>query len=138
MWATTIPDPGPGSVQPHAVRRVTGSGGTSKTIEIRARSTICNGGYADMELWVNGSQVQTWEDVVSSWTIYTTSATLSGNDEIEVVFPNDCYNPPEDRNLYVDYVVVDGRTIRAEGGSAILDWGNGAASFDGLYILLGQ
>ena len=34
------PDPGPGSVQPHAVRRVTGSGGTSKTIEIRARSTI--------------------------------------------------------------------------------------------------
>ena len=66
--------------------------------------------------------------MTSSWTIYTTSATLSGNDQIEVVFPNDCYNPPEDRNLYVDYVVVNGHTIQAEGGSAMLDWGNGAAS----------
>ena len=54
------PDSGPGTVQPYAVRRVTGSGGTGKTIEIRVRSTICSGGYADMEPWVNGSQVQTW------------------------------------------------------------------------------
>ena len=37
-----------------------------------------------------------------------------------------------DRDLFVDYVVVDGRTIQAEGGAAVVDRGTGDAAFDGI------
>jgi RHS repeat-associated protein/uncharacterized repeat protein (TIGR01451 family) len=131
--------PAAGSARPHAVRRVTGSGGTAKTVQIRAYSTPCSDGVrATMELWVNGSKQQTWTNVASTWTTYQQSVILSGNDQIEVVFTNDCSAGGYDRNLFVDYVVVDGRTIQAEGGAAIVDRGAGAASFDGLDVIAGQ
>jgi len=38
----------------------------------------------------------------------------------------------------VDYVVVDGRTVQAEGGAAIIDKGAGDAAFDGLNVIAGQ
>jgi|GEM_PF-1806039 len=130
---------GAGQPRPHAVRRVSGSGGTSKTVQIRAYSTPCNDGVrATMELWVNGVKKQTWSNVAASWTTYQKSVTLSGNDQIEVVFPNDCNVGGQDRNLYVDYVVVDGRTVQAEGGEAIIDKGAGDAAFDGLNVIVGQ
>jgi len=105
----TYPPSGDVSERPHAVRRVTGSGGTAKTVQIRAYSTPCNDGVrATMELWVNGVKQQTWSNVAGAWTTYQQSVVLSGNDQIEVVFTNDCSAGGYDRNLYVDYVVVDG------------------------------
>ncbi len=125
--------------RPHAVRRVSGSGGTAKTVQIRAYSTPCNDGVrATMELWVNGVRQQTWSNVAASWTTYQQSVVLSGNDQVEVVFTNDCSAGGYDRNLFVDYVVVDGRTIQAEGGAAVVDRGAGTASFDGLDVIAGQ
>jgi RHS repeat-associated protein len=120
----------------HAAQRVAGSGGASKTIQIRAYSTTCYDGVgATMELWVNGGKQQTWTNVPSSWTVYSQNVILSGNDEIEVVFTNDCAGSGYDRNLIVDYIVVDGRTIQAEGSAVILDRGD---PFDGQDILSGQ
>jgi YD repeat-containing protein len=137
----TYPASGASSVRPHAVRRVTGSGGSAKTIQIRAYSTPCyspTGERATMELWVNGVKKQTWPNAAASWTTYQQSVTLSGNDQIDVVFTNDCSAGGYDRNLYVDYVVVDGRTIQAEGGAAIIDKGTGNAAFDGLNVVAGS
>ena len=129
----------PDASHQHTVRRVTGSGGTSKTIQVRAYSTPCNDGVrATMELRVNGSLVSTWTNVAASWTTYSASATLSGKDQIEVVFTNDCAAGGYDRNLYVDYVVVDGQTIQAEGSGTLIDWGTGSAAYDGLSMALGS
>jgi len=92
------------------------SGGTSKSITIRAKGTICQGGWPQMHLYINGQFVTGWTVNSSSYANYTATVTLSGQDEFDVFFANDCYAPPEDRNLFIDYVIVDGRTIQAEGG----------------------
>ena len=131
-YNTTTPSPA------HGVRRANGTGGSSKTITIRAYSTPCNDGVgATMELWVNGSKAATWANVASSWTNYSQSVTLSGKDVIDVVFTNDCGGGGYDRNLFVDYVIVDGTTIQAEGGAAIIDIGSGTAAFDGQNVVMG-
>jgi hypothetical protein len=123
----------------HGVNRKYGSGGSSKTIDIQAKSTVCDDGVgATMELWVNGLKKKTWTNVATSWTTYSWSTTLSGDDVIDVVFTNDCNSGGYDRNLYVDYVVVDGETIQAEGASTIIDKGGGSAAFDGQNVILGQ
>jgi hypothetical protein len=126
------------STQKHAVRRVSDTGGTSKSITIRAKGSICNGGWPIMLLRVNNTDIQQWTVNTSVYTNYTASAVLSGNDQFEVVFTNDCNNPSEDRNLYVDYVIVDGQTVQAEGDSTIIDKGSGDAAYDGQNVVLGQ
>ncbi len=127
------------TVKKHAVRRVSGSGGSNATVSIRAFSTPCQDGVrATMELWVNDVKVQTWTNVASCWTTYNKTTPLSGNDKIDVVFTNDCSAGGYDRNLFVDYVIVGGTTIQAEGGAAIIDRGIGSAAFDGGDVLVGQ
>ncbi len=88
-------------VKKHAVRRVNASGGASKTIQVRAYSTPCSDGVrATMELRVNGSLVTTWSNVAVAWTTHSANTPLSGKDQIEVVFTNDCYNGGYDRNQF--------------------------------------
>ena len=123
----------------HALRRVNGSGGSSKNIQIRAYSTICNDGLgANMELWVNGVKITTWNNVANSWTIYSTNAILSEKDQIDIVFTNDCNINGNDRNLNIDYVIVDSVTFQAEGTSTAIDKGSGSAAFDGQDMIPGQ
>lgn len=64
--------------------------------------------------------------------------TLSGSDQLEVVFTNDCVSGSYDRDLFVDWVTVDGLVFQAEGGAAIIDRGSGDAAFDGLEVIAGQ
>jgi len=61
-------------------------------------------------------------------------------DEINVLFTNDLKNASGDRNLYVDYVEVDGKVIQAEGGRMVVDkYATVTASyFDGADVLPGQ
>ena len=68
-------------------------------------------------------------------------AVFEGNcryDQIDVVFSNDAFINGQDRNLIVDYIVVGGTTIQAEGNSVKLDRGLGAAAFDGENVIAGQ
>ncbi|NUM49194.1 MAG: hypothetical protein HUU38_31220, partial [Anaerolineales bacterium] len=125
--------------QVHAVRRVNGSGGSSKTIRISARGTICQGAYPIMQLYVNGTYKTQWP-VTNTYANYDYTMILSGSDVIEVIFNNDCYAPPEDRNLYVDYVQIRNggvveQTIQAEDGAMVYDKGAGSAAFDGLNVV---
>jgi YD repeat-containing protein len=61
------------------------------------------------------------------------SQTLSGDDQIEVVFGDgtEC-------NLFVNYVDVAGQRVQAEGGAAIIDKGAEDEAFDGLNVIAGQ
>jgi RHS repeat-associated protein len=122
----------------HAVRRVNGSGGSTKSITIRAKGTPAEGVWPAMVLYVNGQSRYTWSVTSSSYANYTYNTTLTGSDIIEIAFTNDGTAPGEDRNLFIDYVVVDGRTIQAEGGAAVIDRGQGSAGFDGQDMLPGQ
>jgi len=116
------------------VRRVTGSGGSAKSVTIRAKGTASGGVWPLMSLYVNGQYRTQWMVSSSSYADYSATTTLTGNDQIEVVYSNDAGS----RDLYVDYVVVDGRTVQAEGGAAVIDKGSGDAAFDGLEVIAGQ
>jgi hypothetical protein len=67
----------------------------------------------------------------STFIDYTITTALSGADIIEIAYTNDGGAPGEDRNLFIDYIVVNGITIQSEGGAAVIDKGWGAAGFDG-------
>jgi len=116
------------------VRRVTGSGGSAKSVTIRAKGTASGGVWPLMSLYVNGQYRTQWTVSSSSYADYSATTTLTGNDQIEVVYSNDSGS----RNLYVDYVVVDGRTVQAEQGAAVIDKGSADAAFDGLEVIAGQ
>jgi RHS repeat-associated protein len=128
-----------GTSPPHAVQRVNGEtiSFPPKTITIRAKGTICEGSYPDMKLYINGDYVKTWDVDNPSFVNYSITADLTGADQIDVVFPNDCYDPPDDRTLIVDYIVVDGEKFEAEGVAAVVDKGSGSAAFDWLNVIPG-
>ncbi len=81
------------------------------TIEIRALGQT---GDERMELAVGDQSIATW-DVGTELASYT--ATFDSPPEssaIAVRFINDAYRPPYDRNLLVDYIVVDGIQYETE------------------------
>ncbi|HBY94605.1 MAG TPA: hypothetical protein DEP84_11700, partial [Chloroflexi bacterium] len=125
--------------QPHAVRRVTGRGGSNQSVTIRARGTAAYGAWPIMKLYVNGQERATWTVSSSSYTDYTIMAPLSGDDQLEVVVTNDAWQDADhDRNLFIDVVVVDGRPVQAEGGAALIDRAlRGGTAFDGQDLLPG-
>ena len=114
--------------------RVSGSGGSAKNVTIRAKGTASGGIWPLMSLYVNGEYRTQWMVSSSSYSDYSATTALTGNDQVEVVYSNDAGS----RTLYVDYVVVDGRTVQAEGGVTVIDKGSGDAAFDGLEVIAGQ
>ena len=81
--------------------------------EIRARVYAQQAGpdLAQAALVVNGQSVGTFDVAAdaNSPEVITVSTTLSGaSASIGVAFLNDYYMPPEDRNLYVDWIEVEG------------------------------
>lgn len=89
------------------------------TVQILAAGTT---GTELIELEINGTVVQTWNDigdqayngqtVTRSW---STAATVSAN-QVRINFVNDLYNPSAgfDRNVRVDAIVIDGVRYDAE------------------------
>jgi RHS repeat-associated protein len=124
------------TVPPHGVQRITGGGSINNvTITIRAKGTKYLNVWPIMKLYVNGVYSTQWTVSSGSFTNYSAyNITLTGNDQIEVVYDNDLGS----RQLEVDYVVVNGRTVQAEGGAALIDKGSGNAAYDWQTIIPGQ
>jgi hypothetical protein len=127
------------SATPHAVKWVNlpGSGSTPQTVTIRAKGDYAGGAWPEMALWVNGVQQQTWTVASDQWSDYTTQVTLTGRDQFDIVYPVDYYQPPADRNLWVDFVQV-GETVVQAAGPTVIDIHAGQAAFDGEYLLPGD
>ncbi len=107
---------------------------TNQTVKIRARGSNPNQ-WPRMELWINGVKKQTWTVTTGRWSDYTASVPLTGQDQIDVVFPNDNRTGGVDANLYIDWIQVNGVTYQE--GQAIIDRGAGSNAFDGNDILVG-
>jgi len=65
---------------------------------------------------------------------------LKSTDQIDVVFTNDLYyrRLRQDRNLYIDYIIIAGRKIEAEMGGVVYDLGKRKNAFDGKKTMFGQ
>lgn len=112
----------------------------AEQITVNAYGSKLGGIGPTMELWIDGSKVGTANVSATTATDYTFSAALpaSGTVRLDVVFTNDAYAPPRDRNLYLNSVLVLGRTLRPTDTGVVLDRGGGRAAFDGVDTIPGQ
>ncbi len=112
----------------------TGAAQTVNSLVIYAKGSICEDVWPTMEIWIGGVKVQTFTVGTASYLPYvvTNPLGLSARD-VDIVFTNDAYRPDlgQDRNLYVDRIEVNGRSISANGAGTLVDFGAGAAAFDG-------
>jgi hypothetical protein len=87
-----------------------------------------------MVVRVNGTSLPAQTVNTAAYANYTFSATVTGNDVVEVIYPND----QGMRDLVVDYVIVGGVTVQAEGGAMVYDRAISGTAFDGRDVIAGQ
>ena len=119
----------------HAVNTIKGTtSSTNKTVTVWARGNNAGGAWPQIKLRINGVEYGPWTVGTSSWASYgTTTATLTGQDIVNVIYINDVGASQVD----VDYVVVDGVTTHTETGAMVYDRGDGSAALDGLDVVPG-
>ncbi len=112
----------------------TGAPTQVNSLTIYAKGSICEGVWPIMEVWIGGALVQTFDVATSDFLAYTVTAPLGMSAaNVDLVFTNDASRPDlgRDRNLFVDQIEVNGRTIDAKTAGAYTDFGVGATAFDG-------
>ncbi len=102
-----------------------------------ARSTPCEGVYAMAAIRVDGKEVGTVATRSNTWETYTTYGDVAqGKHEVQVAFINDANKPPEDRNLYVQTLLI--APSEKSGRSSLLTSPGALARFPrgkGAYVL---
>ncbi len=104
------------------------------TLVIHARGSVCDGVWPTMQVWIAGVLVQSFVVSSAAFAAYLVTAPLGVDARtVDVVFGNDAYRPDlgQDRNLYLDRIEVNGRSLGASAAGVVLDYGSGAAAFDG-------
>jgi len=110
------------------------------SLVVFARGTVCEGVWPTMEVWLCGVKLQTFSVQGAAFAPYVvTVAPGTRADAVDIVFTNDAYRPDlgQDRNLFVDHIDVNGRSISASGAGSVLDFGTGAGAFDGFNTAMG-
>lgn len=111
-----------------------GSGSNSQNISslvIHARGTLVAGVGPTMEIWVDGTKIQTFAVNSTTVTAYTVTAPLGMYAKsIDIAFTNDAYLGREDRNLYVEKIIVSGKEIKGNDFGVVADYGSGTGAFD--------
>lgn len=128
------------SAKSNTVTVTTPSNSSINNITVRAKGSYAGGAWPNMEVWVNGSKINSIIVNSSTYTDYFFSFNSGTIDTVDIVFTNDYYNSStgEDRNLWVDYIIVNNNKYEAESVYAIIDKGSGSAAFDGLNVIPGQ
>ena len=122
-----------------ALKTTQGLTATTSQVVVLARADLAGNVGAQMELRANGQLLATAEVRATSLQAYTFSvAALTNTSVIDIVYTNDGIVSGVDRNLWVDSISVDGRTIAATSTAVRYDVGAGAAAFDGVTVLPGQ
>jgi Ca2+-binding RTX toxin-like protein len=99
---------------------------------------------AQMEVYVDGLLISSFAVAnTTDFADYTIDPALLGVDahQVDVVFVNDAYlpgNPTQDRNLYVDNIRVNGRSLASNSIGVQYDLGKGNAALDGKNLIAGR
>ena len=119
----------------------TAQGVTAATsqVVVLARANLAGNVGAQMELRAAGRLLGNTEVRATSLQAYTFSVpALTNTSVIDIVYTNDEMVSGVDRNLWVDSISIDGKTIAATASTVRYDVGAGAAAFDGINVLPGQ
>jgi hypothetical protein len=77
------------------------------TLEIVARGTPLDNIYPIVDVLIDGAKVATIGLKSDGWRSYPLDVDLAqGEHEIKLVYTNDAYRPPEDRNLYIQKIAA--------------------------------
>lgn len=86
----------------------------NSTLNIRAYGTKGDGIYPQMDILVDDKKVKSFS-TNGNLTDYSYTHPFSINaEQIKVRFSNDYYQPPEDRNLYIDRITLNGSMYQSE------------------------
>lgn len=113
-------------------------------ITIKAKGSPANGVWPTMILVLDKTiNLNTWTVATSDYQYFSVLANIpDGTHEIGIAFTNDYYDPAtnQDRNLNVQYIVINGLTKFSSDSGVIYDLPNGDFStyFDGINTIPGQ
>lgn len=113
---------------------------TAPKVTVRAKGTSAAGVGPIMAVRADGTEigrieVRSTDYADFPFTLPTTAPTPA---RVDVVFTNDGSSGSEDRNLYVDSVVVGSKTLKPTDTGATIDMGSGTAAWDGANVIPAQ
>jgi hypothetical protein len=132
--------PGRSGILWNAALRFFAPDNNAPKVTVRARGSLAGNVGPLMTLFVGGTAVSSVEVRSTTFAdyVFTLSAPVAPNTRVDVVFSNDGANGTEDRNLYVDSLVVNGATLLPTDPGVTVDIGSGAAAFDGVNVIAGR
>jgi len=132
--------PGQTGILWNAALRFTVPADPAPKLIVRAKASLAGGVGARMQARVDGVVVGTTEVKATSFSdfAFALAAPVKAGARIDVVFDNDGASGGEDRNLYVEAVIVNGKIMRPTDAGAVVDLGSGSAAFDGINIIPGR
>ncbi|MDX1250782.1 MAG: S8 family serine peptidase [Gammaproteobacteria bacterium] len=109
-------------------------------ITVTARGTPVSGVYPIMQVRVDGQVIGSFNVNSDAYADYAVTAPLTPGvaHNVDVVFTNDAYVAPEDRNLIVQSLRVNATTLLPTASGVTYDRGAGSAAFDGVDVIAGQ
>jgi hypothetical protein len=113
---------------------------TTANVRVRAKSTSAAGVGPIMAVRADGTEIGRIEVRSTDYADFAFPLPTSAPSpaRIDVVFTNDGSSGTEDRNLYVESVVVGGKTLKPSDTGATIDMGSGAAAWDGVNVIPAQ
>lgn len=112
----------------------------ASVIAVTAKGTPVSGVYPTMVIRVDGQVAGTFNVNSASYAEYAVAvnAAPGTSHNIDVVFTNDAYLAPEDRNLIVQSLRINTTTLLPTNTGITYDRGAGSAAFDGVSVIAGQ
>ncbi len=101
------------------------------TITVNAKGSPASGAWPNMVVQVGSKQIGSVIVSSSNYAAYSfTFDAVAATRDLRIAFTNDLRAPPEDRNLYVDRVVIDcsGSSVDGGSGNGAIDSGSGAGT----------
>lgn len=113
---------------------------SAAAITVTARGTPVSGIYPIMNVRVDGQVIGSFNVNSSTYAEYAMAVLAAPGvaHGVDVVFSNDAYRVPEDRNLIVQSLRVNATTLLPTASGVTYDRGAGNAAFDGVDVIAGQ
>ena len=102
------------------------------SVTVRARATLAGGVGATMEVRLAGALIATTQVTNTAYQNFSfpLPSVTPGGAKLEIVYTNDATIGSENRNLYVESVTINRRTLLPSDSGVVFDRGSGAAAFD--------
>jgi hypothetical protein len=108
------------------------------SITVRARATLAADVGAMMEVRVDGALIGSAEvrNATPQDFRFALPVVVAGGAKLDIVYTNDVTNGA-DRNLFIDSVTINRRTLLPTDTGVVFDRGSGSAAFDGIDVVGG-